>query len=435
MTAATGELRNRPAYRDRDVTRWLLGLAFSLLGDQVYFVALAWVAARSASPGDVGAILGAGSVPRLLLLLFGGAAADRFGPKRTALISDALRAGVMVLVAAVLGAGAPSVTLLVTLAVVFGVVDALYLPAVGALPRRLVTEDELARLQGMKAVVERLSIVLGAPLAGWLVAGYGLAAAFAANAVLFSLSVAILAVTRLRPREEITLDGDPSSDSSCPAPATGLLADVAAGLRYVRSSRLLQVLLLVVAVVEVGFSGPINVGLPLLALDQGWGATGVGLVLGGFGAGAALTSLGVAVLGHVPHAGAVAGASALLLGGMVTGVGLSPTLAWAVAASTALGAASGVCGTLFSALVLHAAGADQAGRVMALLSVAALGTMPLGYAGTGMLAGLSSPAVPFVLGGAATALAAAVCLLLPSTRAAVLPRAERSRRPETLEEG
>ena len=418
---APAELRSRPAYRDHNVTRWLLGLALSLLGDQVYFVALAWVAARSASPEDVGWILGAGSVPRLLLLLLGGAAADRFGPRRTALISDALRAGVMVLVAAVLVAGSPSVPLLVTLAMVFGVVDALYLPAVGAMPRRLVTDDQLARLQGMKAVVERLGIVLGAPLAGWLVAGYGLAAAFGANAVLFSLSVAALLVTRLRPSDDQpSAASDPSPER--PDTRTGLLADVVTGLRFVRASRHLQVLLVVVAVVEVGFSGPVNVGLPLLALDRGWGASGVGLVLGGFGAGAALTSLGVAVLGYVPRAGAVAGAGALLLGGMVAAIGISPTLPWAVAASAVLGAASGICGTLLSSLVLHAAGPHQAGRVMALVSVAAMGSIPLGYAGTGMLAGVAGPVVPFVVGGGATALAGVVGLTLKSIRTTVLPR-------------
>jgi predicted MFS family arabinose efflux permease len=287
------------------------------------------------------------------------------------------------------------------------------------MPRRLVTDDQLARVQGMKAVVQRLGIVLGAPLAGWLVAGYGLAAAFGVNAVLFSLSVAALAATRLRPA------GRAASDP-CPEAAdrrTGLLADVVTGLRFVRASRHLQVMLVVVAVVEVGFSGPFNVGLPLLALDRGWGASGVGLVLGGFGAGAALTSLGIAVGGHVPRAGAVAGAAALLLGGMVAAIGLSPTLPWAVAASTVLGTASGICGTLLNSLVLHAAGPEQAGRVMALVSVAAMGSIPLGYAATGSLVGVAGPVLPFVLGGGATALAGVAALGLTSIRTAVLPRA------------
>jgi hypothetical protein len=124
----------------------------------------------------------------------------------------------------------------------------------------------------------------------------------------------------------------------------------------------------------------------------------------------------------VPRAGAVAGAGALLLGGMVAAIGISPTLPWAVAASAVLGAASGICGTLLSSLVLHAAGPQQAGHVMALVSVAAMGSIPLGYAGTGMLAGIAGPVVPFVLGGGATALAGAVALTLRSIRTAVLPR-------------
>ncbi len=58
----------------------------------------------------------------------------------------------------------PGLWLLALLAVVFGTVDALFLPAVGALPARITGKDQLARVQGMRGLAVRFAAVVGAPL-------------------------------------------------------------------------------------------------------------------------------------------------------------------------------------------------------------------------------------------------------------------------------
>lgn len=40
----------RPAHRDANVLRWLAAYTMSMVGDSVYYMALAWAAARSGSP-------------------------------------------------------------------------------------------------------------------------------------------------------------------------------------------------------------------------------------------------------------------------------------------------------------------------------------------------------------------------------------------------
>ncbi|MEJ5946923.1 hypothetical protein WDZ17_16635, partial [Pseudokineococcus basanitobsidens] len=72
----------RAAYRDLNVLRWIAGLFLSLLGDQVFFIALAWTATQVASPAVAGLVVAAGAVPRAVLMLGGGALADRAGPRR-----------------------------------------------------------------------------------------------------------------------------------------------------------------------------------------------------------------------------------------------------------------------------------------------------------------------------------------------------------------
>ena len=81
------------------VLRWLGGFATSLVGNQIYLVALAWVAVQTTTPANVGWILVAGAIPQAALLLVGGALVDRLGPKRVILVSDVLRTVVMMVLA------------------------------------------------------------------------------------------------------------------------------------------------------------------------------------------------------------------------------------------------------------------------------------------------------------------------------------------------
>ena len=407
---APGGTVAHPAYRDVNVLRWLTGFATSLVGDQVYFVALAWAAVQVAEPAQVGLVMAAGSVPRLLLMLVGGVLADRWGAKRLMIGSDVVRTAVMAVTAIGLATSTPSVAALVVVAVLFGLVDALFLPAVGSLPPRLVEPDELARLQAMRDLVQRGAIVLGAPLGGWVVATHGVAAAFAVNAVTFAVSVLALAATRLRPAPVQPANGK-----------AAVLGEVVGGLRYVRHSPLLLPLLVTAGVSELGFTGSFNVGVPLLAASSGWGASGVGLLVGAFGLGAALTTLALVVLGRVPRAGLAVGVAVCMMSLAVAGIGLAPTRTAAAVAGLALGLCAGVAGSLFGALLLAETDGAYLGRVVSLSSLASFGGIPVSYALTGALAGVFGPTSTFVGGGLVSLCAGVYALSAPAVRRAELP--------------
>ncbi|WSK58415.1 MFS transporter [Streptomyces sp. NBC_01281] len=188
----------RPAHRDTNVLRWLTAYFASVVGDSVYFLALGWAAAQFAGPAQVGLVLAVGAVPRALLMLLGGVVADRFDPRKVVVGSDALRAAVILALAAVLWLGTPRIWLLVVVALVFGVVDALFMPAVGALPPRLTAPDEVVRLVGMRQLAIRIGKAVGPPLAGFALAHHG-EAAFATAGVLFAFSLLLLAGVRIAP--------------------------------------------------------------------------------------------------------------------------------------------------------------------------------------------------------------------------------------------
>ncbi|WP_344527712.1 MFS transporter, partial [Streptomyces rectiviolaceus] len=146
----TAPATEKPAHQDGNVLRWLGAYTASMVGDSVYFVALSWAATRSGSPAQTGLVLAVGSVPRAVLMLGGGVIADRFGPRRVVIGSDAVRCAVILAVAVLLLLATPGIWLLVLVALVFGAVDALFLPSVGALPPRITAPGQLGRVQGMR---------------------------------------------------------------------------------------------------------------------------------------------------------------------------------------------------------------------------------------------------------------------------------------------
>lgn len=103
-------------------------------------------------------------------------------------------------------------------------------------------------------------------------------------------------------------------------------------------------LLLLVAGLNFGFSGPVTAGLPLLADAENWGARGAGLLIGGFGLGALVTGLGLVFVRRIPRAGLVVLVAVTVMGAALAAVGFIPSFPAALAASVVLGLASGVFG-------------------------------------------------------------------------------------------
>jgi MFS family permease len=414
------------------VLRWLSGLATSLIGYHVYLVTLAWVAVQTTTPAKVGLILVAGAIPQAALLLVGGVIVDRIGPKLTIIASDVLRTLIMVVFAIVVAGGEVMPLLLGALAVLFGVVDGFFVPAVNSAPRYLVRRDSITRLVAAKTIVARGAEFAGAPLGSWLLVVASAAVAFWVNAWLFAVSVVLLAMTRMANPEEEDAPGQdvPDAKPSQKQPVLSVWADLRAGIRLIRGYRTLTTLLIVVFVVELGFSGPMIAGVPLLANETGWGVRTVGWVLGGFGFGAAAGAGFLLWRKTVRHTGIVALCGLTAMGLSVVGLGLLPALGLPVSASLVaaglLGLSSGLgagfYGTLVTSAVLQLAPIGQIGRVMSALSFSSLAAVPVTYALTGLLTGVSNARVPFLIGGLLILLVAALAFANTELRQLTIDR-------------
>ncbi|MGW4997510.1 MFS transporter [Streptomyces hydrogenans] len=399
----------RPAHRSPQVLRWLGAYTASTLGDSVYYLALSWAAVSSGSPAQAGLVMTVSAVPRALLMLVGGVIADRLGPRRVVIASDAVRCLATLGLAAILVLASPGLWVLAAVALVFGTVDALFLPAVGALPPRIADRDQLARVQGMRGLAYRMGAVLGSPLGGLAVALGGSATAFTVAGVLFALSLPLLCALKLRP-----LPADERTDGTA-------LRDLADGLRYLRRHRVLGPLMIVVLLADLGFVGPLNVGLALLAQQRGWGASGIGWILFGFGTGAGAASLLLTVRGRVPRAGAVMGWSMALGALSIGALAFVPQLPVAVLVAVLVGLLAGLNGVLCGALVQTEADPAYLGRVSAVSSLGSLGLAPLSFPLTGAAIGLWGPGPVFVASAAVCALSGVFALAVPALRRAELP--------------
>ncbi|MFC9259325.1 MFS transporter [Streptomyces hydrogenans] len=397
----------RPAYRDANVLRWLAAYTASVAGDVVYFLALSWAAARAGGPSQVGLVVAAGALPRAVLMLGGGVVADRFGPRRVAVVSDAVRCAVVLAVAGALMLASPGVWLLATVALIFGVVDAVFMPAVGALPPRITGPEQLARVQGMRGLSIRLSNAVGPLLAGAVLVVGGAAGAFTAAAALFALSLVTLLTVRVTPLTE-----EPQRGSAW--------RELGDGLRYVRRHRMLAPLVTVIGLSEMCFSGPVATGLVLLADERGWGASGMGWIASAFSVGAAASALLLTVAARIPRAGLAVCGTLLATAAGTVALGHAPSLPIAVIFGSLIGLTSGVTTTVTQALVQTETDPHYLGRVTSVTTLCTLGLAPVLFPAVGITVALWGTEVFFIGCGAICLLAAVLGLSVPVLRRAEL---------------
>lgn len=338
--------------------------------------------------------------------------ADRFGPRKVVIGSDAVRCAAVLAVAALLFATTPGLWPLALLALVFGTVDAVFMPAVGALPARITGRGQLTRVQGMRGLAIRFANVVGAPLGGLGIALGGPAAAFGLAGLLIAVSVPLLVSLRVA-----DLPGD---DRAAERPTAW--SDLRDGLRYIRGHRVLAPLIVAIALGDLGFVGPLNVGLTLLADERGWGASGVGWVLAGFGVGAGSAALLLAVRGGLPHAGRVM-AVTILTGSVAVGaLAYVPNVVAAAGVAVLIGLLTGLSGALCGALLQTRTDPAYLGRVSSVSGIVSLGLAPLSMPLSAAAIGAWGTGPVFVVSAAVCGLGGVLALCVRDLRRAELPK-------------
>jgi MFS family permease len=389
--------------RLRDFRLIFSGESISLLGDQFHFIALAVLALQLTGSGlALGTVLMTAAIPRAVLMVVGGAVSDRVSPRSLMLISNALRAVVVAVVAALVLSGNVQLWQLYVLAFIFGVVDAFFHPALNTIVPMLVTDRLLPPANALVQIVQQLSTLIGPAIAGVMVAAVHTGPAFAIDAASFAVATATLLLVRggrrVAPHPGQPREGDAHGES--------LLATIRTGIAYAWSDPPVRSMIVLTAAVNFAFTGPLSVGLPVLALDQFGGPVAFGFILAAFGGGAVGGAVLAGSLRHVPRLGLVTLLIAAGLGVALALLGNAPNVILAVAVATVMGLGAGFVNVRVIAWLQGRTPEALRGRVMSLLLLGSVSLAPISLAISGAIIDLGATSLMFIVAGAIVVAAA-----------------------------
>ncbi|SNQ49020.1 Arabinose efflux permease family protein [Frankia canadensis] len=386
------------ALRIRNFRLFLSGQIVSLCGTWMQTIALGWlVLSLGASGTALGLVTAAQFLPVLLFGPYGGLIADRTDRRQLLMITQT-GSGLAALALGVLDlTGTARLWMVAVTAALIGLCNAVDNPARQSFVQEMVGSDVLPNAITLNSVTVNAARIVGPALAGLLILAVGTAGCFLLNAA--SFGAVLIALRRI---DTAALHARPMTRR-----APGQLRE---GLRYVWRTPALRVPLLMMLVIGA-LSYEFQVVLPLVARHTfGGTATTYSMLTSAMGAGAVAGGLLVARrrrFGVRPLGVIAAGFGIVLLAAAA-----APTLPLEIAMLVLVGAASVAFISTGNATVQLAADPAMRGRVMALWSVAFLGTTPVGGPIAGWVAQTFGARAGLML-AAGAALAAAAYALSP----------------------
>ena len=367
--------------------RFFFGQAISLSGTWMQSVAIAWVILQlTHSATWLGIAIALQTLPVLVFGPYAGVLVDRFD-KRRLLMDTQIAGAVQALTLGLLTImGAMSLGWIVLLSIGLGLINAVDNPARQAFVREMVSVELVRNAVSLNAVLVNVARAVGPALAGIIIATAGVGECFFINAASFGAAlIAYAGMNRamLRPTEPV-LRGP------------GQLRE---GLRYVRQDHRLLIPLLMMALIGT-LTYEFQVVLPVLATDTFDGsADSLGLVTAAMGVGAVIGGL-VSAGRHSSRVGTMSLASAAF-GATMLITSISPTLEVAAVSLVAVGAASIWFLSAGNTALQLAASPEMRGRVMALWTVAFIGSTPVGGPIVGLVAEHAGPRWALAVGAVA----------------------------------
>lgn len=362
------------------------------------------VLARGGSAIDVGIAAFMATVPIVLGGPFGGAIVERVGFVRSSVASDVV-SGLTLLAMPVLAwtVGLPFWALL-ALVFVSGLFDTPGESARRVLLPGLATAAgvPLERAVGHFEASSRLSVLIGAPLGGTLVAVLGPMPGLACVAIAFGAAALLMALTVRGAVAPV--------ESGEPVESQGYWRDIADGFRFCVRDPLFRLVVALVLVTNLLDAARSTTLLPLYADQQLGGAQALGLVTGVFGGAAFLGSVAFGYVAHRVPRRLVFTLCFVLAGGpslVVPALGLG--LPWMLASAALSGLAAGSINPILGAVELERIPEHMRARVFGLLGAGAWAGIPVG----GLLAGLAADGVGVEATFAVVALVYTVVTLTP----------------------
>jgi len=390
------------------------GQLISLAGDRIHSIALSFlVLGITDSVLASGLVFVAATLPNLLLSPVAGAFVDRWDHQEVLVVSDLLRAALVLLIPVVAFA---NIWLVYPLAFLLTTISIFFRPARVAILPRIVRDEDLLPANSALWVGETLADVVVFPLAGLFVVflGDALPLAFYLDGVSY-LASAVLLGSIVVPKLVRPADATPA-----PLSIAAIVDDLGVGWRFLRS----ETVLLVNSI--QGGIGQVGVGV-LTALAAAYAnalfgdvegrgafafmetAIGVGNLVGGFALG---------IVGARLRRGTLVMVGYLVFGMCLVLVGVSSSLPLILGFLVAAGIANMVYIIPSQTLFQERTPADLIGRVIGFRFALVFGSMTLAMGVASVLGELFGPATVIALAGLFPIAAGVIGWLVPASREA-----------------
>ena len=288
----------------------------SLIGSRMSMVALPWFTlVTTGSAVRTGLVAFAEMLPYVLACGLGGPLLDRIGARRASVVADVASAVALAAVPLLYGLDRLHFGTLLALIAAVGL-----LRGFGDTAKRVVFPETVAasgmaltRATALHDGLSRLATLLGAPLAGVLIAALDAATVLALDAASFLVAGVVIAATvpaRVRPADgadqTAAVDGNPriaaaggtdlpGADAAHLGGFRRYLASLAEGLRFLRRERLAGAVTLLLFVTNLADAAYTSVLAPLWARQLGT-PTALGLLAASFATGAVLGNVAFTVV-------------------------------------------------------------------------------------------------------------------------------------------
>jgi MFS family permease len=341
----------------------------SLIGNQLTLIAIPWfVLVTTGSALQTGLTAFSNLLPIVIAGFFGGTVVDRLGYKRTSIVSDIASGVTVALIPLLFALGLLPFWMLLVLVFLSALLDAPGSTARAALVPELAEAANmpLERASSLLQIVERASRLVGAPLAGLLVAALGAQNVLWLDAATFAISAAMVAFLV------------PSARTVAPTQGQGYADDLVEGLRFLRRDRLLLVIVGTVMITNFFDAARGSVIMPVYARDVYDSALALGLMFGVSGGGAVLGAVIYGMVGHRYARRWVFAGAFIFVSLPIFILATLPPLPVVLLAEFITGLAAGPINQVISTVEYERIPLNMRGRVFGAVTAGAWMAMPLG---------------------------------------------------------
>lgn len=366
----------------------------SLIGTWIQRVAIGWLMWELTRSGAwLGLLAFADFFPVILFSQFAGVVADRFERVSVALVTQTgqMVFSILLLVLAVTEQATPEA--LVAITAMQGTAAAFHQPVRQAIVARVVPRADLAAAIGINSAAWHGSRFVGPAIAGLVIVAWGVAPAFAVNAVSYlGFLWALTRLTRMPPAQR-------------PRRLGAIPAEIVEGWRYAARHPGIAPAFVILTVGSV-FARPVAELLPGFAADVfGRGADGLALLTSASGLGAMIGGLWLAQRGRVDGLTALVVLSLLGLAAALAAFTATANLWIALPAIALVGFGLTVSGSAIQTLLQTAVDDSVQGRVLGIYGFLWLGGPAVGSLVMGVVSEWVGLRLPVFVGGVVCALA------------------------------